>query len=431
MYIGVTDALEGHLPYPAPAYDWHDPEEVDPLFIWEATSAKVDGRGMLILCNLSNGFTCVTAMRGPFWRQLEYICDELIARSMLACGFSPDAVMSYASLTGPSSLEEPHGRRAAACVRAACNFLKGLSCDHKALFQEELTRAVNYAPSSCMTRRGKGRATDRMAEDLMECGITDPFAPGAYPTGFFATDTIEFPSLDPDLTVEVEHKRGKDYEEPEPPREPVTRDPALRHCGSCGAETQAIVGDVPWCLDCLGKRQVKSVPNDTYLLMRGADGSPRQYVMRREWSELGTEVLWYAWPVFKEGDPRNDDPEGRTSIGLYQERGESDLDAFRRLYEKVRHLQARPSVSAVRRGRDPMLTLGLRRDNAILVANEVGQGALGTDNKGRHFIIIDNVKYTPDEFFQLLADYDDYDLHWDLRYYTEPFDEDGDEDPGA
>lgn len=426
MYVGIMKPLAERVHYKVSQLDTYDVEDYDPLFIWDATYMKVDGRGMLVVANLANRFCGVTAVRGAHWPYFNHLVEELIGRSMIACGFSPDAVMSYQSFTVHCIPTQPHGQRFAGSMRAIGNLLQTLPCDHDTLFQEALTREVNSTPITSKVFRGTKSAIDRMANDLMDCGISDPFSPDDFPTGYFTFDTFEFPFIDPSLTIEIDNPRGRNSKDPERETnrepEPITHEERLRTCSVCGAEMQAIIDDTPFCLDCLRKRDQKHLADDLRIAVRGSDGSVEEYAVQHSWSEHDMASLWEAWILFYREDPRNDDPDARVSIGLYREFGESDADVLARLFEKVRYTQDHPSVRTLTRGCQDYRVLGLKRDHKLLVANMHGRGTIICCNADKPRIVIDNRAYTADEFFQLLSDYEGFELNWEIRAYTDPYD---------
>ena len=171
MQIGITNPLREFLrwkPFPPNS-------EEEPLFCWDAHRVKVDGRMMLVVCNAANRFAGVTAMRGADWKHLEDACRDLVAASMLECGFSAAAVGQYLARAGAPEFGRTHGRKAVGCMNRMVDTLLWTQCDHGSQFQAFLTHLVNVDDiGSCAGREGYGYAAERMAEDLLGIGI-DPF----------------------------------------------------------------------------------------------------------------------------------------------------------------------------------------------------------------------------------------------------------------
>lgn len=390
MRIGITNSLRQFLHWSQlpPASDY------DPLYCWDARRVTIDGRVMLVLCNASNRFCCVTAMRGAYWHHLESHCYRLIRESMLAMGFTANAVSAYLYHHEYGSFEKTHGRKALGCMNQAIATLSFFECDHEQLFQEQLVTIANNEMCHCATRKEYGTAVEWMAEDLRSHGI-DPY-------GMQANDA----------------NRSEDQ-----PVRPAST------CVECGTEAHVIIGGVPYCSDCHNKKVeadlgITHVTNDNSVLACfDQSGSVVQFAVER--LALPSVARWTARQILDDEEEREGNKHPGIEVRMYADPAEEQQTTLNALWDRVQKVLSHPSIEVEHMPPDIWYTNGVHRGNDVLFAHERGWGRIeeADDGTGTCSIVIDGQRYTADEFLRLFGTFNDFELHWLIRDCGEVYSE--------
>ncbi|MBR3317086.1 MAG: hypothetical protein IKG21_04615 [Atopobiaceae bacterium] len=395
MQIGITNPLRTFLRWKALPPN----EECDLLWCWDAHRVQLDGRVMLVLCNAANRFCCVTAMRAADWKNLSKTCIDLIQRGMLASGFSRDAVDEYLQGRDQCSFERTHGRKAVGCMNAAIDYLMILDCERSSQFQRRMTLVVNDDTCHCATRQGYGYPRTWMAEDLRVAGI-EPFAMGAGKQDRGTHSGTREPTC-----VQCDPSDND-----ENARSPSMRFPADK-CTRCGRAPRVFVGRVPYCLSCYNAKveDTLGLPHfsDDGLALVAFDenGKAVEFAVERL---VGPNLT--SWTAREIPDSKGDKRYVGLEVGMYSELDDDPQEAFNKLWDKVQVVLSKPSTHVFTLPTNlPPYT---RKDT---YANNSGWGRLDVDDFGVPCIVVDGMRYTADEFFNLFSSYEGFELHWTLK----------------
>lgn len=436
MQIGITNPLReflGWKPFP--------PNAEEPLlFCWDAHRVKIDGRVMLVVCNAANRFAGITAMRGADWKRLGEVCRDLVAASMLECGFSVSAVDQYLVRAGAVDFGRTHGRKAVGCMNRMVDALMWAQCDRSEQFQAFLTDLANIDDiGSCACHDGYGVAADRMAEDLQELGI-NPHGGSRYVIDYgrlYEDELTSTPETEPatkeglvreldGIIAELDAEGGaggivsmteavtrvmRAERGGNPERPPA--DAGL--CTVCGREPRVFLGSVPYCLDChneLTERLmgVQHVTNDSSMLaVFDPDGKLVQFAVER--MVTPPFARWTARELVENG--------AREGIEVCTDADpdENQDETLARLWEKAQQAVSRPSARLHEQpaGLPGWVSNGAHVDGEILFAEDAGWGRIVEDDHGRYAVVVDGRRYDAEQFLGLFSGHVGFDLHWQIH----------------
>lgn len=412
MQIGLTNHLRQFLHYG----QFGPNAECDPFFCWDANRVKIGGRVMLILCNVSSRFCCITAMRSNDWKHMEYVCNNLIAKSLLSMGFCENSVDEYLHMAGHIEFGKTHGRKALGCMN---NAVMGLTygygdCDHKNQFQKELVHWVNTLVCHSAVREDYKEAVKWMEQDLLEHGI-DPYKTG----------TASSPSAPPIVVVPPSNpSMPSDHNGQEHTSTPLNRPQQTGGCSVCGAKPRVFLGKVPYCLDCYNKMVerdlgIPHVTRDNSVFI-AFDSSGRAVQFAVERMLMPHLASWTAREMIEKNDARKRYGYEGVSVTIYADPEEDQDLTLAKLAEKTQETLSKPSIDREKLDPNFPISNGINRDNMVCFANKEGWGRIDMDDWGNYCLVIDGERYSGEEFLRLLSCYEGFNLTWNIRDQGDP-----------
>ena len=382
MQIGITNNLRKFLRYS----QLLENDECDPFYCWDASREKIDGRIMLVLCNVSNRFCCVQAMRATDWHRFSHTCRELIAKGMSAAGFSDEAIHEYLEQAPHTSVGKTHGRKPLGCMNRAIDMLYAYGeCDHNNQFQSELARFANEGIGHCATRKDYGVPVEWMKQDLLEHGI-DPFNEGHSPSA-----------------VGESHSRADEQTDTRARHLTLVPDEVPRNrCVVCGKEPRVWFGSTPYCLSCYNKMVEHDIGaphaqhDDSVLVAFDQQGRVVEFAVER--MLMLHLASWTAREIITDEQRRDRAYEG-IEVSLYADPFEDSDTTLARLSNRVQEVLDKPSTKQTSLP-EALVAIGAQLESETY-ANETGWARICCDSTGKRYLVIDGRRYSADEFLRL------------------------------
>ena len=403
MQIGITNNLRSFLHY----RPFSQNDECDPLYCWDASREKIDGRVMLVLCNVANRFCCVQAMRGTDWRTLTYTCEELIVEGLRTAGFSEDVIHEYMRRAGLAYLGRTHGRKAVGCMSRAIDMLYVCDCDRSNQLQRDMMHFVNDSICHCATRKEYGVPSEWMAQDLRDRGIDTS---GSEPNARVANDVTS------ESAGRAAASIGKAETEDDAPTSGPNVVPSST-CVVCGQDARVIFGGIPYCLSCYNKMVERDIgapraERDNWVIM-GFDQRGHAVEFGVERMMMPHLTSWSAHEIITDEQRKDKAYEG-IEVSLYADPFEDSNTTVAHLSDYVQEVLDKPSTKREVCSPAFWISNGVHIGDEVVFANDNGWGRISSDEYGKLYLVIDGRRYSGDEFLQLLSGAVGFNVRWQI-----------------